>query len=329
MEQLKPIYTSRGLEELVRDTDLNKLNIVTGALSFTGKYITRRLLSIGERVRTLTEHPDKENPFGDKVEVFPYNFDKSEELVRSLYGVDTFYNTYWIRFPYGEMTFDRAIDNTKILIESAIKARVKRIVHLSITNAEKSDLPYFKGKAAVERLIQEAGLSYAILRPTVIFGKEDILINNIAWFLRNFPIFGVFGEGKYRVQPVYVEDFAELAINAAHNNEDMVIDVAGPEIFTYDELVHSIKDNINSSAKIIHLPRGVALIFSKIVGKFVNDVVLTKDEVAGLMGDLLYSQDLPRGKTRLSSWLEENSESIGIAYASELKRHYLLSQKNQ
>ena len=313
---------------MVKDANLDKISMVTGAFSYTGKYITRRLLSMVERVRTLTGHPDKKSSFGDQVEVFPYNFDKPEELIESLRGADTLYNNYWIRFSYGKMTFDLAVDNTKVLIELAKKDEVKKIVHISITNAdEKSFLPYFRGKGIVERFVQESGLSYAILRPTVIFGKEDILINNIAWFLRNFPIFSVFGNGNYRVQPIYVEDLAELAIDAAHKVEDVVIDAVGPETFTFDELVHLIKDRINSNAKILHLPPYLPLIFSKIVGKFVNDIVLTKDEVDGLMGDLLYSQDSPKGKSKLSSWLEANSESVGTEDASELKRHYLTSQK--
>jgi len=307
---------------------MDKLNMVTGAFSYSGKYVARRLLFIGEKVRTLTGHPDRENPFGDQVKAFPYNFDKPEELVESLYGVDTLYNNYWIRFPYNKMNFDRAVDNTKTLIESAKNAGVKKLVHISITNAdEKSPLPYFRGKGNVERFIQELGLSYAILRPTVIFGKEDILINNIAWHLRNFPIFGVFGDGNYRVQPIYVEDLAELAIDAAHKDENIIIDAAGPETFTFDELVHLIKDKINSNTKIVHLPRWFPLIFAKIVGKFVNDIVITKDEVDGMMSDLLYSRYSPKGKVKISSWLEENSESVGTEYASELKRHYLPSRK--
>ncbi|MFQ6055952.1 MAG: SDR family oxidoreductase [Methanosarcinales archaeon] len=302
--------------------------MVTGAFSYTGKYITRLLISIGERVRILTGHPNKENPFGDQVEVFPYNFDKQEELIRSLCGVDTLYNNYWIRFRYGKMNFDRAVDNTKVLVESAQKAKVKKIVHVSITNANKeSPLPYFKGKGIVEQFIQESGLNYVILRPTVIFGKEGILINNIAWCLRHFPVFGVFGDGSYRVQPIYVEDLAEIAFDAGHKYENMIIDTAGPEIFTYDELVHLIKNKIHSNTKILHLQSSLLLIFSKILGKFVNDVVITRDEVDGLMADLLYSRDPPKGKTRLSFWLEKNSESVGTEYASELKRHYLPSQK--
>lgn len=329
MEQYKPIYRSRRLEELVRDANLDKLNMVTGAFGYTGKYITRRLFSMGGRVKTLTGHPNRENPFGDQVEVFPYNFDKPEKFVESLYGVDTLFNTYWVRFPYGNISFDQAVENTKILIKSAKIAGVKRIVHISIINAdEKSSLPYFRGKGIVERFIQESNLSYAILRPTVFFGgeesKEAILINNIAWILRNFPVFTIPGDGNYRVQPIYVEDLAELAVDVAHKDENMITDVAGPETFTFNELVHLIKYKINSNAKILHLPRYLPLVFSNIVGKFVNDMLITKDEMDGLMKDILYSRGLPIGKTKLSSWLKENSESVGTEYVSELKRHYLL-----
>lgn len=320
MEQSKPSATGR-LEELFNRSP-EKLNMVTGAFSYTGRYITERLLSLGEEIRTLTGHPEK-NQFGNKIEVFPYNFDKPKKLVESLNGIETLYNTYWIRFSYKDMTFDRAVNNTKILIESAQKAEVKKIVHISITNAnEKSSLPYFRGKGIIEKLIKTSDLSYAILRPALIFGKENTLINNIAWMLRKFPIFNIFGDGNYKLQPIYVEDLAELAVEAGHENENIIIDAVG-ETFTFNELVHLIKNKISSNAKVFHLPPRISLTFSKIMSKFVNDIVVTEDEVNGLMANLLYSQNPSKNKTKLSSWLEENSRFIGNEYISQLKMHYL------
>jgi len=302
--------------------------MVTGATGYIGKYITEELLTRGEEVRTLTGHLNRENPFDDQIEIYKYNFDKPEELEKSLYGVNTLYNTFWIRFSYGEINFDRAVYNSKILIDSAKRAGVKRIVHISIINAdEKSDLPYFRGKGIVERYVKESRLSYAILRPTVLFGgeksTESILINNIAWLLRNFPVFTIPGDGNYRVQPIYVKDLAKLAVDLGHKNENRFVNGVGPEIYTFNQLVHLIRNKINSDARIIHLPYWLPLIFSKIVGKSVNDIIITKDEMRGLMRDLLYSRYPPEGKTRFSSWLEEDSEFIGTEYASELKRYYL------
>lgn len=300
-----------------------ELSVVTGAFSYTGKYITSRLLSMGKRVRTLTGHPGRHNPFGNQVSVAPFNFDNQSELIKGLQGATTLYNTYWVRFSYGEVTFDKAIENTKTLIKAAEEAGVSRIIHISITNAsEESSLPYFRGKGILEKAIINSKLSYAIIRPTVIFGPEDILINNIAWFLRRFPVFAVFELGDYRLQPVFVEDVAEIAVSAAHQNENIIIDAVGPEIYTFDELVRFIADRIHSRAKIIHLRPALAFFLSKLVGYMVSDVVLTRDEVEGLMLNLLVAESPPTGQTRLSDWLNKNADSLGAKYASELSRHY-------
>ena len=303
--------------------ETDELNVVTGAFGYTGKYITRRLLSMGKQVKTLTGHPNRPNLFGDQVRVAPYNFDNQKELIESLRGATTLYNTYWVRFSYGQVTFDQAVENTKTLIKAAEEAGVRRIVHVSITNAsEDSPLPYFRGKGLLEKAIIHSRLSYAIIRPTVIFGLEDILINNIAWLLKRFPVFAILGSGDYRLQPVFVEEMAEITVSAAHQDENIIVDAVGPEIYTFDELVRLIADKIQSRAKIIHLRPGLARFLSRLVGYVVHDVVLTRDEVEGLMSNLLVSEGPPMGHTRLSDWLEQNADSVGTRYASELNRHY-------
>lgn len=301
----------------------SQFNVVTGAFGYTGKYITRQLLSMGESVRTLTGHPGRPSPFGDQVRVFPFNFDRPMDLTESLSGAATLYNTYWIRFARGEVTFDRAVENTKTLIKAAEEAGVRRVVHLSITNAsEDSPLPYFRGKGLVEKAIIHSNLSYAIIRPTVIFGAEDILINNIAWLLRRFPLFPVAGAGEYPVQPVSVVDVAELAVGAAHHDQDITVDAVGQEVYTFDELVRLIAERVQSKARIIHLPPGLAFCLSRLVGSLVRDQVLTREEIKGLMAGLLVSTGPPTGPTRLSQWLLENADHLGSRYTSELRRHF-------
>jgi len=302
-----------------------ELNVVTGAFSYTGKYITQRLLSMGEEVKTLTRRPDRESPFGNRVVAFPFNFDRPSDLTESLRGATTFYNTYWIRFPHGEATFEKAVENTKVLIEAAREAGIRRFVHISITNAsEDSSLPYFRGKGLVEKAIIQSGLAYAIIRPTVMFGGAGgILINNIAWLLRKFPIFAVPGSGEYQLQPVFVEDVAEIAVDAAHKEGNIIVDAAGPEIYTFDELVRLIADKIHSWARIVNLRSGLAFFLSKLVGYMVRDVVLTRNELKGLMASLLVSEGPPTGKTRFSDWLDQNADTVGTRYyPSGLKRHY-------
>jgi len=303
------------------------LLVVTGALGYTGKYIARRLLDQGKKVKTLTNHPDRPNPFGGRLGIAPLNFADPGGLARSLAGATTLINTYWVRFAYGDATYDRAVANTRVLLRAAREAGVRRVVHVSITNAAaRSPLPYFRGKALLEEDVANSGMSYAIVRPTVIFGPEDILINNIAWALRRFPLFPVPGRGDYRLQPVFVGDMAGITVQAAEKEENLVMDAVGPETFTFNELVALIRARVGSRSSIVHLPPGVALSMCGLVGRSVNDVVLTRDEIEGLMAGLLVSASPATGTTRLSDWLRDNAATVGTAYASELGRHYRIRQ---
>jgi len=304
-------------------TGTPELNLVTGAFSYTGKYITQRLLSMGERVKTLTGRSDLENPFGSQVTTSPFNFDNLSLLTESLQGATTLYNTYWVRFPYRGITFDRAVENSKTLIKAAENAGIRRIVHISITNpSEESPFPYFSGKALVEKAIIHSKLSYAVVRPTVIFSAEGVLINNIAWLLRRFPIFAIPGSGDYRIQPVFAEDVAEIAVRMGHREDNAVIDAVGPEIYSFDELVRLIARKTRSRTKIIHIKPRLALFVARLIGYVVKDVVMAKDEIQGLMSNLLVSESPPTGQTRLSEWLEQNANRVGASYISDLQRHY-------
>lgn len=295
---------------------------VTGAFSYSGKYVTRRLLSLGHEVITLTGHPDRPDPFAGQVKAYPLDFDPAS-LVSSLRGVDTLYNTYWIRFDQGGNTQPKAVTNTHLLMRSAREAGVRRVVHVSITNpSSDSPLPYFSGKAANERSVMESGMTWAILRPTVLFGREDILINNLAWLLRRLPVFGQIGAGQYKLQPVFVDDLASLAVDAGHQQANLLWDAVGPEIFTFDELVRLVGTSIGHPRPILHLPPSLALLASRFISLFLHDILLTREEVDGLMAGLLVSSDLPRGTTKLSAWLQENRATVGKQYASELARHF-------
>ncbi|HMB23411.1 MAG: SDR family oxidoreductase [Chloroflexota bacterium] len=299
---------------------------VTGAFSYTGKYVTRRLLACNEEVITLTGHPNRPDPFDGKVKAYPLDFDEAtlqSSVTRSLQGTDVLINTYWVRFDKGENTQPRAVENTRKLVNAAKAAGVKRIVHISITNpSAESHLPYFWGKAANEKAVIDSGLSYAILRPTVLVGDEDILINNIAYLLRHFPFFFLPGDGSYKLQPVYVDDIAELAVEGVYRSDNYVIDAVGPDIFTFRGMVELIGEKIGAKRPLISVPPRLALLAAQFLSLFAGDVILTPEEVDGLMAGLLVSKEPPRGKTRLADWLEKNRDRVGAKYASEIKKHY-------
>lgn len=284
--------------------------------------ISRACCCRGRRVRTLTGHPTRANPFDDQIEAVPFNFDRPDDLARSLEGAGALFNTYWIRFPHGGQTFETAVANTRVMIDAATVAGVRRFVHISVTNATESPLPYFRGKATVEAAIKASALSYAIIRPALIFGVEDILLNNIAWLLRRVPFFTIPGRGDYRVQPIFAADLAEIAVNAPRDDRNAVLDAVGPEIFTFDELVRMLANAVRSKARIVHVDPRIAVALTKIIGWTVRDVTLTGDEVRGLMSNLLVTDSEPNAPTRFSEWLRSNADKIGVAYASELARHF-------
>jgi len=302
---------------------MSELHVVTGAFGYSGKYITARLLEAGVRVRTLTNSVQRANPFGDRVDVHPFNFENQSALVESLRGVSVLYNTYWIRFNTKEPGFQHsvAVENTLKLFNAAKQAGVPRLVHTSITNpSEDSPLEYFKGKAVLEHALKETGLSYAILRPNVLFGHEDILINNIAWTLRKLPVFGVFGNGQYRLQPMHVDDFADLAVEQGKDRVNRVIDAIGPETFTYRRLVEEIGSIIGVKRPIVSVPPSIGYVAALLLGLFVSDVMITRDEVEGLMTDLLVTSSPPTGSIRLTDWAQKHAATLGKHYASELAR---------
>ena len=297
--------------------------VITGAFSYTGKYTTRLLLQRGYRVRTLTSHPERRNGFDGAVEVFPFNFEDSAELERSLCGASTLINTYWVRFSKGGSTFESAVQNTVTLFAAARKAGIKRIVHVSIANpAMNSALGYYRGKAVLEDALSKLQIPYSIVRPTVIYGREDILINNIAWFLRNFPAFAIPGDGKYGVRPIYVEDMASLLAGAVESQHNEILDAVGPETFAFDDLVTTIAVAIGRSPKLVHVPAWFAHAGTRIVGWFVGDVVLTKQEYTGLMEGLLAPDGPSTGRTLLTDWLTTHGNTLGLSYASETARHF-------
>jgi NADH dehydrogenase len=298
-------------------------DVITGAFGYTGRYIAERLLAEGRAVRTLTGHPSRSDPFGGRVPVAHLDFDDPEGLAEHLRGATTFYNTYWVRFRHGGVTFERAVHNSEILVDAARTAGVERIVHVSITNpSEDSRLPYFSGKARVERIVRDSGMRFAIVRPTVVFGREDILINNLAYILRRVPVFGVPGSGGYRVRPVAVEDVADLCVRAGRGRTDEVVDAVGPETFTFEELLRHIARSVGRRVAFIHVPPVVALGAASGIGRLVGDVLVTREELAGLMTELVTTEGPPTGSRKLTEWLAVNAATVGRRYASEVSRHY-------
>jgi uncharacterized protein YbjT (DUF2867 family) len=299
------------------------LDIVTGAFGYTGSHIARRLIAAGREVRTLTNHPKPDDAASQNIQVAPLNFNDRAALQRGLEGAQVLYNTYWIRFPHGNKTFEQAVENSRTLFQYAKLAGIQRIVHVSIANpSEDSPLGYYHGKAQVERALIDSGVPYAILRPTVLFGTGDILINNIAWLLRHFPVFAVPDIGDCSMQPGHVEDLADLAISRGSRTDCTIEDAVGAEAYTFEEIVRKIAQAVGSHTKIIRVGKRTLAPMLRVLGWVTGDVVLTDEELDGLAANLLLSKTPALCPTSFSKWLTENSSEVGKKYASEIRRHY-------
>jgi NADH dehydrogenase len=298
--------------------------LVTGASGFIGGAISDRLIGRAE-VRSLTSHPGK-NRFGERVQSFAYDFDAPMRMEEAFRGVDVFVNSYYVRFNYGRATFELAVDRTRELIALARLAGVRTVVHVSVSNAdERSDLPYYRNKGRIERLVRESGLDYTILQPAIVVGPGDILVNNIAFFLRRLPIFTIFGRGDYRVQPITLDAFADIAVEAidgAHGSA--TLPVAGPSDWVFLDLVRAVHAAVGSRARIVHAPPALALAGLKVAGLFLGDVVLTSDEVKGLTREYLYVERPLRRGADFAEWLAQPgvASTLGRRYESELARHF-------
>ena len=301
----------------------DELHVVTGAFGYSGRWVAHHLLKNGVKVRTLTNAVGRDDPFNGKVEVHPIDFDNHSSLVKSLEGAKVLYNTYWVRYNKNDRNFshETAVENSRRLFLAAEEAGVERIIHFSVAHPHKApDWTYFKGKVAVEKILHESNLSYCILRPTVLFGGDrNVLINNIAWIMRRFPVFGVFGFGNYPIQPVHVKDVARVAVEQGKLRENLTIDVTGPETFRYKEYLGLMAKSMKLRRLILPMPSLAGWAFGKLLGLFLQDLVITRAEIKGLKRGLMASDEEPLGVLKFSEWISEHGSQFGKSYQNDLK----------
>ncbi|MCL2119025.1 MAG: NAD(P)H-binding protein [Planctomycetaceae bacterium] len=294
---------------------------VTGVFGYSGRQIAKRLLEHGCDIVTLTNKPPQQQLFGQPITTFPLAFDNPDQLARSLEGVQVLYNTYWVRFNHKNFTHTDGIRNSGILFDAAKRAGVRRIVHVSIANpSEDSPFEYYRGKAVIENKLRESGVPHSILRPAVLFGHADILVNNIAWVLRRFPVVGYFGKGDYRIRPIHLDDFADLAVDHGSHDGNEVVDAVGPEDYPYKELLQTVAEALGTRNLLMPVPVWLGWSVAKLIGRVQHDIFLTRQEIGALMANLLTSSAPATGNISLREYLLENRETIGKAYANELQR---------
>jgi uncharacterized protein YbjT (DUF2867 family) len=296
---------------------------VTGAFGFTGRVIARQLVDQGCDVITLTRHIDHADPLARSIDAVKLDFGRPSDMAAALEGVGTLFNTYWIRFPRGAESFERAIAETAVLVGAARQAGVRRIVHISVVGAaHDAPTPYVRAKAVVEDVVRSSGLEWSIVRPTLTYGPDDILVNNMAWALRRLPIYGMPGAGTYTIQPVHVDDVARICIEMAEGEAGRTVDAAGPDVMRFRSMVETVRSAVGSRSLVVPMPTWAVLDAARVLGFLVRDVVLTADEIRELTSSFLTSTRPPLGRIQFADWVTANAAILGRRWSSELARNF-------
>jgi len=299
---------------------LNRRIVLTGAFSYIGGAVASRLLQEGYEVHTLT---GRKKPLGaEAITTAPLRFDP-EHLRNELRGAEAFINTYWVRLPWGDQSFETAVENSKMLLRAAADAGVPRIVHVSVSNASQGrNLGYYNGKAEVDEYLRGLGVSHGIVRPTLVVGESDVLTNNIAWFLRYFPLFALPRASDCLLRPVTLQDTARIIVDQIGNAQNTDVDAAGPQVITFSEYIQWLARACGVKRAMVNVPNGIALAALRVVGLFLRDVVLTREELLGLQQELLNSDQEPLGHESVQDWLTANGNELGVRYVNDMRRHF-------
>lgn len=301
---------------------------ITGAWSYSGRFVARRLLEQGFEVLSLTNRAiPRPDPFEGAVRRVPLDF-STGAIEAALEGVDALASAYWSRHnrpPVGHrgawVSHAVAVERSIRLVDAACRAGVSRLVWTSIASPGLDpDLSYYEGKAEVEEAVRRSGLPYAILRPACFFGPGGILVENIAWAVRRLPVFPIPGGRPYHIRPIHVEDYARLVAEAVRSPESTTRDVCGPDRPEFGELIRHMRRLLGTKTRIVRLPIGVCGVLYAAASGVMRETVLTLDELKGLSRNRLDSREEPAGTTSLFAWLEENAATLGFEFRREPKR---------
>jgi uncharacterized protein YbjT (DUF2867 family) len=124
------------------------------------------------------------------------------------------------------------------------------------------------------------------------------------------------------VQPVSLEDVARLSVEAADGADEVTLDAAGPERLTFAELVRELGRALGRRRLLVPGPTALTVVLTRVLGAFQRDVLLTREEIAGLADELLVSHEPARGRDSFRAWVAKHGSDLGRVYASELARNY-------
>lgn len=301
-------------------------DMVTGAFGQTGHAIARRLQAGGRAVRSLTRAPA---PAGSPIRALAPTWDDPTALTEALRGCEVLYSTYWARFGLAGH-YAPLVERLATLFSCAREAGVRHIVQLTVAKAQEGrGIPYYDGKARLEAVLASCGVASTVVRPAMMFGPDDTLVNNCAWMLRHLGAFPVLAGGPHRIRPAFVEDVAALCVarglsaGAARGDrgtESQRLDAVGPETLEFGRLVGVIRDAVAPRAVTPRLPAPTVWLGAKVTAPLVQDTVVTWPELQTIRRGLYDVPGPTNCPTAFTAWVQAHGRSLGEAYHSQRRR---------
>jgi uncharacterized protein YbjT (DUF2867 family) len=233
---------------------------ITGATGFVGDAVVRRLLRRGHEVRAMVRRLDRAGRLGDlgAVECLAGTLDDQRAVQALVAGADAVVHLVGIIAEKGAQTFQRVhVEGTERLAEAARAAGVPRFVHMSAlgARADARASRYHRTKAAGEVVVRRAGPAHVILRPALIAGAGNVPLAMMVRLIRLAPAVPVVGDGRYLLQPIWIDDVAE-AFAVAVERADLAgtFEIAGPEPLSWDQMLDALEAALSVHRVRLHVP---------------------------------------------------------------------------
>ncbi|MFH2036889.1 MAG: complex I NDUFA9 subunit family protein [Candidatus Zixiibacteriota bacterium] len=256
---------------------------VTGSAGFVGSMLVEELLQTECSLR-LIQHRNRlyESSEAD-IESAMADIHDYDSIEKALNGIDVVYHLVGIISETKKLTFDKTVvGGTKNVVEASKKNGVKKIVYLSALGTDaNAQSKYHQAKWKAEELVRNSGIDYVIIRPSVIFGPDDKFLNMIAGMIRKSPLVPIIGDGEYKLQPVYISDIAKIMTDCLTNKKAVgqTIEIGGPKVYKYTELVNLLKRVLNKKRGNIYLPVFLVKGIAGILESVIKPAPITRDQL--------------------------------------------------
>ncbi len=273
--------------------------LVTGASGFIGRHVCRALAERGVIVRCFARpHSNLADLPLDSFEVAHGDISDAISISNALPGVDAVVHLVGIIRENGGQRFVSVhAEGTRNVIASMAERKVERLVYVSALGPRSGDTSaYARSKMGAEEIIMRSSTQWTIFRPSLVHGHDGGLVRQFVEMLRApWPV-PLIGDGRQKLQPVYVEDLARLVVGAALDGTGVneSFDVGGPDVMTFEEFVQALSEALLDGKRhtMAHVPVGMARVAAQVLETVLDSPPVTRDQIA-MIQETLTCDPLP------------------------------------